>query len=271
MAGAVGGLAARAGFVEVRIGFLGTGAITSAVVTGLSCEGHAIRLSPLNSEIAADLARQFPMVAVAASNQQVLDECEVAVIAVRPQIAHQVISGLQFREDHDVISLVSGLRLGRLRELVHPARSVARAVPLPSAARRRCPTAIFPRDRAAIDLFTPLGAAFAVDSEDEFDALCTATATMATYFAFADGVASWLARHGIAPGEARDYVARIFSGMAQTALDSPDRGFREVASEHPTRGGTNEQVLNNLTRNGVCERLSEALDGVMRRLMAASP
>lgn len=254
----------------MRIGFLGTGAITSAMVTGLSGEGHAIRLSPRNWEIATDLARRFPMVSVAASNQEVLDECEVAVIAVRPQIAQEVLAELRFRDDHHAISLVSGLRAGRLREMVHPARSVARAVPLPSTAKRRCPTAIYPRDRAAIDLFTPLGAAFAVDTEDEFDAFCTATATMATYFGFGDGVACWLTRHGIRQAEARDYVARIFSGMAQTALESPERSFAKLAAEHATKGGTNEQVLNDLTGHGVFERFSEALDAVMRRVTAGS-
>ena len=254
--------------VSIRIGFLGTGAITSALVTGLSGEGHTIRLSPRNYEIAADLAGRVPMVTVARSNQEVLDESEVAVIAVRPPIARDVVSALRFRDDHKVISLVSGLRLERLRDLVHPARSFARAVPLPSSAKRRCPTAIYPRDQAAIDLFTPLGAAFAVDTEDEFDAFCTATATMATYFAFADGVASWLARHGIGQAEARDYVARIFAGMAQTALESPDRSFPELAAEHATKGGTNEQLLRDLTRNGVWEHLSEALDAVMRRVTA---
>ena len=254
----------------MRIGFLGTGAITRAMVTGLGGEGHAIRLAPRNREIATELAGRIPMATVANSNQEVLDECELAVIAVRPQIAHEVLSALRFRDDHQVVSLVSGLRLGRLRELAAPARSVARAVPLPSTAKRRCPTAIYPRDRAAIDLFTPLGAAFAVDSEDEFDAFCTATATMATYFAFADGVASWLTRHGIGPGEARDYVARIFVGMAQTAVESPERSFRVLAAEHATKGGTNEQLLGELTRGGVWERLSEALDGVMRRVTGVS-
>lgn len=241
------------------------------MVTGLSGQGHAIRLAPRNGEVAAGLARRFPMVTVAASNQDVLDECEIAVIAVRPQIAQQVLAEVRFRDDHNVISLVSGLRLGRLRELTRPARNIARAVPLPSAAKRRCPTAIYPRDRAALELFTPLGAAFATDSEDEFDAFCAATATMATYFAFADAVASWLTRHGIGQAAARDYVARIFAGMGQTALESADRSFREQAAEHATMGGTNEQLLGELTRQGVWERLWDALDGVMSRVTAGSP
>jgi pyrroline-5-carboxylate reductase len=258
--------------MNMQIGFLGTGAITAAIVTGLNSggEGPEIRLSPRNAAIAAELENRFPRVSVASSNQAVLDECEVAVIAVRPQIAPEVLSELRFRGSHNVISLVSGLPIRRLRELVAPATRIARAVPLPSTAKRRCPTPIYPPDRVAAGLFASLGAAIEVETEGEFDALCTATATMATYFAFADGVASWLARNGVPQTKARDYVARIFSGLAQTALESPERSFPVLAAEHATKGGTNEQILRELTGHGVFENFTEALDGVMRRVTAAS-
>jgi pyrroline-5-carboxylate reductase len=255
----------------MKIGFLGTGAITSAMVTGLCSAGmeqHSIGLSPRNPSVAADLANRFPQVSVASSNQQVLDECEVAVIAVRPQIAQDALAELRFRTDHHVISLVSGYSVRRVSDLVAPAAGVVRAVPLPSAARRRSPTAIYPRDAVAVALFASLGAAFEVDTEREFDALCTATATMASYFAFADGAASWLTRQGIPEADSRNYIARIFSGLASTALEMPERSFQSLAADHATRGGINEQVLAHLTQHGVFESFSNALDAVMQRVSA---
>ncbi len=255
----------------MKLGFLGTGAITSAMVTGLSSVGgekYSIQLSPRNSAIAADLANRFPQVSVASSNQEVVDKCEIVVVAVRPQISQDVLSDLHFRRDHSVISLVSGFSVKRVSELVSPAGKVTRAVPLPSAAQRRSPTAIYPRDRATVELFASLGGAFEVDTESEFDALCTATAMVAAYFAFADGAASWLTRHGIAQGVARDYIARILSVQADAALEAPERSFRSFAADHATPGGTNEQVLTDLTEHGVFESFSEALDAVMRRVTA---
>jgi pyrroline-5-carboxylate reductase len=256
----------------MKLGFIGAGAITSAMVAGLNSsavEEYPVRLSPRNASVAADLARRFPRVSVAKENQEVVDECESVVIAVRPQIAEDVLSKLHFPADRTVISLVSGFSVRRLSELVAPATRVTRAVPLPSAARRASPTAIYPADRVTIELFTLLGAAFAVDTESEFDVLCSATATMAAYFAFGDGVASWLARHEIPPAMARNYVAGIFSGLADTARITPERSFQSMAAAHATRGGTNEQVLNHLMASGVFESLSEALDGILRRVTAA--
>lgn len=252
----------------MRLGFLGTGTITSATVTGLSaarCE-YAMVLSPRNEAVAADLARRFPSVAVASSNQALVDECETVVIAVRPQIAEEVLKELRFSADQNVISVVSGFSVARLAGLVAPAAKITRAVPLPSAARRGSPTAIYPRDRLTVELFGHLGTAFAVDTEREFDALCTITATMAAYFAFAGGAAGWLTQQGIAAQEARDYVAQIFLGLAETAVGRQGSSFEQLATDHATRGGTNEQVLTYLRGHGVFERFAEALDGVMRRV-----
>ena len=228
----------------MKLGFLGTGAITSAMVTGLNSTGgerHTIRLSPRNSMVARDLANRFPEVSVASSNQEVVDECEVLVIAVRPQVARDVLSELRFRADLGVISLVSGLSVRSVSGLVAPAGKVTRAVPLPSTAQRRGLTAIYPPDRATVELFASLGGALAVDTESEFNALCTATATMAPYFAFADGVASWLRRHGVPQAKAREYIARIFSGLTDTALEAPERSFQSL-SGRPCNAGRNQRA-----------------------------
>jgi pyrroline-5-carboxylate reductase len=256
----------------MKIGFLGTGAITSAMVTGL-CSGserHQIRLSPRNAAVAADLARRFEQVSVASSNQEVLDASGVVVLAVRPQVAQAVLSELRFRADHNVISLISGFSQRRLLGLIAPAITVTRAVPLPSTAKRRCPTAIYPGGPVAAELFNTLGAAFAVETETKFDAFCTTTATMATYFAFADGIASWLTRHDIPPAQARDYISRILSGLAATAMEAPERSYSSLAADHATPGGTNQQVVTTLREAGVFDRLDEALDAIMRRVTAAS-
>jgi predicted dinucleotide-binding enzyme len=92
----------------MQLGFVGTGEITSAMVTGLSssdAELRSIRLSPRNLEVAAHLANRFPNVSIASSNQDVLDHCDTVMIAVRPQVAGSVLSELRFRPGHCVISV----------------------------------------------------------------------------------------------------------------------------------------------------------------------
>jgi pyrroline-5-carboxylate reductase len=255
--------------MSAKLGFLGTGAITSAMVTGLKASGddrRAILLSPRSAAVAAALADRFDNVSVAVSNQELVEECETIVIAVRPQIAQEVLSALRFPAGANLISLVSGLPVRRLAELTAPATRISRAVPLPSAARRMSPTAIYPRDPEVVELFARLGTAIAVEEEERFDALCVITASMAAYFAFASASAAWLARHGVDPQQARDYVARIYMGLAQTTVEAPGRSFAELAADHATRGGTNEQMLGYLKQHGVFGRFDEALDAVLGRV-----
>src|SRR6185437_12714819 len=94
----------------MRIGFIGTGTITSAIVSGLNASdstAFTFLLSPRNADVAASLASAFDNVTVAASNQAVLDGCDIIMLAVRPQVASDVLESLRFRPDHHVISLVA--------------------------------------------------------------------------------------------------------------------------------------------------------------------
>ena len=257
----------------MRLGFIGTGEITSAIVTGLSSSDappDSIRLSPRNLAIATDLANRFPGVSIAPSNQDVLDVCETVVIAVRPAVAQDVLSALRFRADHRVISVVSSLSLKRVSQLVAPATHVTRAVPLPSTATRIGPTAIYPSDPIVDRIFAAIGTVFEVDSEDEFEAICAATATIAASYAFIDGIASWLSRNNVPEPKAREYVSRMFLGLVRTAVDAPEETFQSLSTHHATAGGTNEQFLKHMVEDGLLDSVSRGLDAVLSRIKAAS-
>lgn len=240
----------------MKLGFLGTGHITSAIVTGLGASDHRIWVSPRSAETAEDLARRFPHVTVAASNQDVIDQGDMVVLALPPRTANDILARLRFRADTQIISVISGLAMNRIADLVEPATDITRAVPLPSVAERAGPTAIYPPNRAAIDLFNSIGTTVPVDREDQFEAFCAATATIASHLAFSDAVASWLASHGVAESEARAYVRAMIRGVI-----NGDAG----AEAHATPGGINEQLLRHLERHGVFEQLAGGLDSVLHR------
>ena len=59
-----------------KIGFIGTGAITDAMVRGLLAEPAAVRhvmVSMRSADISARLAADFPAVIVAGDNQSIVD------------------------------------------------------------------------------------------------------------------------------------------------------------------------------------------------------
>jgi pyrroline-5-carboxylate reductase len=167
---------------------------------------------------------------------------------------------------HCVISLVSGLALHKLSDLVAPATRIIRAVPLPSTARRAGPTGIFPPDRLAEHLFANVGTVFPVETEQEFEAMCAATATIASVYAFMEKISSWLESSGVQDQMAREYVARIFCGLTCALADSPDKTFESLVKAHATAGGTNEQFLGYVSDSGLLDKIPDGLAAVLKRI-----
>ncbi|MXN76044.1 pyrroline-5-carboxylate reductase [Burkholderia sp. 4701] len=256
----------------MHIGFIGTGAITQAVVTGLIRSGlpfERIALSPRNARIAAALAARDPRVCVCTSNQAVLDASDVVCLAVVPQIADDVLRALAFDARHQVVSFIAGMSIERVRGLVGAAGKVVRAIPLPAVADGKGSTAICPADGIAATLFAALGEAVEVDDERQFDALSAVTATMASFYAVLDSQAAWLARQGLREDAARAFLAGYCVGLAHetTRTDAP---FSAMVDDVMTPGGLNAQLHAELSSRGTYAHYGDALDRVLARIEGRS-
>jgi pyrroline-5-carboxylate reductase len=248
-------------------GVLGVGAIGAAIVTGL-CENvddaPQVLLSPRNAGIAAGLAQRFASVDVAADNQAVVDGAQVVVVCVRPEVAQTVLAELRFPADRVVVSAMAGVPVTTLQRLVAPATDVARVIPLPSVARRDGITPVHPPNAAATALFDRLGETVELGDVKAFEAFSASTATIAAHFAYLNTIAAWLESQEIPPPAATHYVASMFAGLAE-ATRSGER-FEQLAREHATPGGINEQFLNELEQGGTFERVTLGLRRVLDRL-----
>jgi pyrroline-5-carboxylate reductase len=256
----------------MRLGFVGTGTIARAAVTGFctaECPIAEIWLSPRSVDTAAELAGAYAKVRVADSNQSVLDRCEVIIISVRPQVAREILTALTFRRDHRVISLVAGFSHGILAPLVSPASNIVRAVPLPAIAMRLGPTAIYPPDDTARALFGQIGTAVEVTTEEEFDALLAVTAEMASFFDLLRTCADWLAQNGVLEHSAKQYVAAMFQALTATAVSDKRASFNAMVHEHMTKGGLNEQLHRQLGQAGVFDEHRHALAAILARIRGA--
>jgi pyrroline-5-carboxylate reductase len=246
---------------------LGVGAIGSAIVTGL-CENvddaPKVLLSPRNAEIAHGLAGRFATVDVAADNQAVVDGATIVLVCVRPQVAEAVLGELRFPADRIVVSAMAGVPVPVLERLVAPATDIARVIPLPSVARREGITPVHPPNAAATALFDRLGGAVELGDAKAFEALSASTATIAAHFAYLNAIAGWLESQGIPAPAATRYVASIFAGLAEPTRSGEH--FEQLAREHATRGGTNEQFLNDLEQRGTFEHVGVGLQRVLDRL-----
>lgn len=249
----------------MTIGFVGTGAITAAVVTGLGADAPDVLLSPRNRDVAQELAGRFPNVHVCASNQEVLDRAGVVVLAVRPQLARDVLAELAFRTQHVVLSVLAGIRIEQLRDWVAPAGDVVRAIPLPAAADRRSRTVMYPENAVARELFGRVGDVLVPDAEPTLEVFSAATATFAAHVDYLATIAGWLSDQGVSRTDADAYTMHVFGLLGQSLLERPG-SFAELTDRYMTPGGLNEQLRTDLRDDGVPELVRQALDRVLARV-----
>ncbi|MCE7007608.1 NAD(P)-binding domain-containing protein [Kibdelosporangium philippinense] len=256
-------------------GFIGTGAITAAIVEGVSAptspaivqglSAPAIFLSPRSRTVSQDLASRFPNVQICDTNQDVLESATAIVLAVRPQIARDVLADLTFHPEHIVISAMAGVSLAQLSEWTAPAKQLIRVIPLPSAASGDSLTVMYPDNPTARELFNRVGGLVTPTDETALEVFSAATATFAAHLDYLATITAWLANHGVDEHDATAYTRHIFGQLGQSLLHRTD-SFAVLTNEHMTPGGINEQVLTDLRRNGVPDLVRRALDEVLTRL-----
>jgi len=252
----------------MTFGFVGTGTITEAIIRGMRGAGMSepIVVSPRNSEIAARLAANLADVSIAGDNQGVVDRADTVVLAVRPQIVQQVVGELHFRAEQTVVSLVATLGIKELAEMVAPASSLVRAVPLPFVEHRLGPTLVYPPHAEIAALFDRLGKAIVLSEESQIDVMTVASSTMGSYFATMGWITDWLREGGIDEALARSYLSTMWFGLADAAQRHPERDFPTLSREYSTAGGLNEQLKTGLEAEGVGEFYAKGLDALLERI-----
>lgn len=257
----------------MKLGFIGTGVISDAMIRGLLSTDDAVSeiiVSRRGREFSQKLAAEFDAVRVEDDNQAIMDAADIVFLAVRPQIAEQVLSGLKAPANTQIVSLIATIPIAKLQGWISGGASFDRAIPLPSVAHCNCVTAVYPGAPDVIALFEKLGGAVAADTIDAFDGYAAGSALMATYFEILESSAQWMVAHGSDYADARRYLAALFAGLSDNTIKSPDQSFANLVEGHSTPGGLNEQVAQTFMRQKGGAAIHSALDDVFARIKAAS-
>ncbi|WP_027257908.1 pyrroline-5-carboxylate reductase [Leisingera aquimarina] len=253
----------------MKLGFIGTGVITEAIVRGLLRANYLaseILVSSRPLEISAGLAQLSPLVRVCEENQTIVDEAEMLFLAVRPQHAEDVLTSLTIGPDRQIVSLIATIPINRIREWTHPDAQICRAIPLPSVADLAGVTAIFPSAPKVEELFDALGTAVAARKIEAFDAYAVTSAMMGLYYGLSEAAAQWLCSPGTSCEGARAYLAGMFQGLADTATQASGESFEELRLRHTTPGGLNEQLFRTFLEQEGGNALNRSCDSVAKRI-----
>ncbi|WP_324755009.1 pyrroline-5-carboxylate reductase family protein [Roseovarius sp. Pro17] len=246
----------------MKLGIIGVGHLAVSILHGLMRAGHApeeILLSPRGH--GPQMARDHGF-AQADSNAQIVHECDIILVAVRPDDAPGAVIGLPWRAGQIMLSACAGVPLAAYDV---GAATPMRIMPITAAKLGASPTLAYPDLPEARPLLEAIGTVIPLRSEAEFEAATVSAAMYGWAQALIRTGADWTATQGMDAGEARQLVARTFTAAGRMIAEE-GAPMDDILASLCTPGGITRAGLDHLEATGVPSAWEGACDLVLRRL-----
>jgi pyrroline-5-carboxylate reductase len=248
------------------LGIIGVGQLADYFVSGLRHgeDNRPVVLGPRNARIAATLADRCGC-RVVSSNQDVVEQSQVILLATRPQDAASALESITPGKHHLVISVVAGMGVDAISKLAGAA-TVVRSLPLFSAEVCAGALPLYPDHVEARSLLGSLGQVIVMPDEARFETAAVMGCTFSWFFRIYAQLQSWMEQAGVDSREARALALQCAHGASSLALAKPELDLAGIA-DGIARPGTfslaGEKVL---IANGGLSAIDSACDLVHQML-----
>ena len=253
----------------MKLGFIGIGAISEHVITGLLQHGgfdEIVVVSERSNHRSARLADRFTNVEVEPDNQTIVDRVDVVFVATLPEQILDLLDTLAFRQGQAIVSMAAIVSVEQIAEKVHPASRIHRLIPMPPNELGVGPIPIYPSCPDLAALLSQIGTVIPVEDQQQFSTFSASSALMATLFELVATNARWLESKGVAAEVASQYSTALFHSLATQSRELKAEELRTLSTDCLTVGGLNEQVLNATRNEGWYEELEAELDKILERI-----
>ena len=253
----------------MKLGFIGTGKITSSVVTGIcgsKISFKKIILSPRNRSIARDLKRKFKKVVIAKNNQEIINSCNWIFLAVTPYVGEKIIKHLKFKSSQTVISFISTMTLAQLKQAIKVKAKIIRAIPLPPISLKKGPVPIFPPNKKVKNFFNKLGTTVEITNEKLSKNFWSTSGMMAPFYELLSTTSNWLVKRGVNRDKAQKYITSLFVALSEDAVVNSKKDLKHLVKESQTPRGLNEQGIKELRKAGFYRSTEKTLNSILKRL-----
>lgn len=243
---------------QKKIGMIGIGNMGQAVVKGiLSSElvpPNNIYISNRSPGKLNKFKEKYGVNAVT-NNEELIDECDVVIIGIKPQDFYDAIEPISssFTNDQVLISLAAGLDTATIRRVVSEVGSIVRVMPNTAA---RIGESIVgyctekedsPVDDMIERLLSPLGEVVKLDEDEEFRAF-TVGAGSGIGFVFELMLywQDWLEQYGFSEEEAKLITVRTFKGASMLAESESEMSLQELQNQVVSKKGVTAAGLSSM-------------------------
>ncbi|MFN3696816.1 MAG: pyrroline-5-carboxylate reductase family protein [Pseudobdellovibrio sp.] len=240
-----------------KIGFIGAGNMAQALIKGI-IESKAMRpdqvmVSNRTPGKLLKLKEQFG-VQTREHNEQIVEECEIVVLAMKPQDLPNAVENMHsaFSENQIVISLAAGINLKTLSKMIPEGRLVRLMPNTPSLIGRGVLGLLSNQKDSSVtemmrDLFSSLGVVLDVETEDQFDALMISCSS-GTGFVFEMMMywQDWITEHGFSTEQSKIMTIETFVGASLLAAQSAGVDIEELQQRVTSKKGVTAAGLNSM-------------------------
>ena len=253
----------------MKLGFIGTGKITSSVVAGI-CRSNLsfkkIMLSPRNITIAKKLKKNFRKVSIAKNNQEIVSSCNWIFLATTPTVGQKIIKNLKFKSRHTIISFISSMTLPQLKRAIKVKAKIVRAIPLPPISLRKGPVPLFPPNKKVKIFFNKLGTTVEINNEKLSKNFWSTSGMMAPFYELLSTMSNWLVKRGVKRDKAQKYITSLFVALSEDAVVNSKKDLKYLVKESQTPRGLNEQGVKELRKAGFYRSTEKTLNSILKRL-----
>ena len=253
----------------MKLGFVGTGKITSSVVTGI-CRSKIsfkkILVSPRNRNVARKLKRQFRKVSIAKNNQEIVNSCNWVFLAVTPPVGQKIIKNLKFRSGQTVVSFISTMTLLQLKKAIKVKAKIVSAIPLPPISLKKGPVPICPPNKKVKNFFNKLGTTVEIGNEKLSKNFWATSGMYASFYELLSTMSNWLIKRGIKKDKAQKYITSLFVALSEDAVINSNKDLKYLVKESQTPRGLNEQGVKELRKAGFYRSTEKTLNSILKRL-----
>ncbi|MDA9646330.1 pyrroline-5-carboxylate reductase [Candidatus Pelagibacter sp.] len=253
----------------MKIGFIGTGKISSSVITGI-CNSKIsykkITISHRNKSISQKLKKKFKKLVICKDNQEIVNSCDWVFLSVTPTVGERIIKNLKFRTNQTIISFISTINLVQLKKAIKVKANIVRAIPLPPISLMKGPVPIYPPNKKVKDFFNKIGTTIEIKSEKSSINFWSTSGMMAPFYELLRVMTDWLVKRGVKRDNAQKYITSLFLALSEDAVVNSKKDLKYLVRESQTLKGLNEQGIKELTKDGFYRSLEKTLNSIHRRL-----
>lgn len=241
---------------KTKIGFIGSGNMARALIGGLCASGTpAANIFTFDPDVTQleKLCDDFDIRA-ASSNQHMLDNCDVIVLAVKPQIMQSVISELSVHNSKALfLSIAAGIRSSAFTRWFGNEVPLVRAMPNTPALVQAGATGLYATAKVsasqkemAENILRAVGITLWVDDETQLDAVTALSGSGPAYFFYLMEAMEKAAEElGLPRETARLLCVQTALGAAKLALEV-EEAPEVLRAKVTSPGGTTEAAINHL-------------------------